>query len=86
MEVDNVIDVDTNHNDPQFCTTLACDIYRHLRIAEVKFLFCISFAFLSAGLFHLIFYTYSDDNFTILVNEMLSLPNLMINRFSLSRL
>ncbi|XP_009399851.2 cyclin-A1-4-like isoform X1 [Musa acuminata AAA Group] len=36
MEVDNVIDVDTNHNDPQFCTTLACDIYRHLRIAETK--------------------------------------------------
>ncbi|KAJ8505759.1 hypothetical protein OPV22_006645 [Ensete ventricosum] len=36
MEVDNVIDVNTNHNDPQFCTTLACDIYRHLRIAETK--------------------------------------------------
>ncbi|URD89320.1 Cyclin, N-terminal domain [Musa troglodytarum] len=35
MEVDDIIDVDTNHDDPQFCTTLAGDIYRHLRIAEV---------------------------------------------------
>ncbi|CAL9206003.1 cyclin-A1-4-like isoform X1 [Musa acuminata AAA Group] len=36
MEVDDIIDVDTNHDDPQFCTTLAGDIYRHLRIAETK--------------------------------------------------
>ncbi|RWV98801.1 hypothetical protein GW17_00038332 [Ensete ventricosum] len=36
MEVDDIIDVDTDHNDPQFCTTLAGDIYRHLRIAETK--------------------------------------------------
>ncbi|URD89321.1 Cyclin, N-terminal domain [Musa troglodytarum] len=36
MEVDDIIDVDTNHDDPQFCTTLAGDIYRHLRIAEFQ--------------------------------------------------
>ncbi|KAG6497681.1 cyclin-A1-4-like [Zingiber officinale] len=36
MEVDDFIDVDANHNNPQFCTTLACDIYKHLRIAETK--------------------------------------------------
>jgi len=35
---DSIIDVDTNHNDPQLCTTLAFDIYKHLRIAEVIFL------------------------------------------------
>jgi len=35
---DSIIDVDTNHNDPQLCATLACDIYKHLRIAEVIFL------------------------------------------------
>lgn len=38
MEIDDFIDVDANHNNPQFCTTLACDIYRHLRIAEVTIL------------------------------------------------
>jgi len=32
---DSIIDVDTNHNDPQLCATLACDIYKHLRMAEV---------------------------------------------------
>ncbi|XP_074562039.1 cyclin-A1-4-like [Curcuma longa] len=35
MGVD-IVDVDTNSNDPQFCTTLACDIYRNLRNAETK--------------------------------------------------
>ncbi|XP_042420490.1 cyclin-A1-4-like [Zingiber officinale] len=35
MEVE-VVGVDTNHNDPQFCTTLACDIYQNLQKAETK--------------------------------------------------
>ncbi|KAJ3694516.1 hypothetical protein LUZ60_009996 [Juncus effusus] len=33
MEVQNV---DNEYEDPQMCTTLACDIYKHLRIAETK--------------------------------------------------
>ncbi|XP_020246640.1 cyclin-A1-1 isoform X2 [Asparagus officinalis] len=36
METDNIIDVDDDHKDPQLCATLACDIYKHLRIAEAK--------------------------------------------------
>ncbi|XP_042429047.1 cyclin-A1-1-like isoform X3 [Zingiber officinale] len=35
MEVE-VVEVDTNHNDPQFCTTLACDIYQNLQKSETK--------------------------------------------------
>ncbi|CAA6665729.1 unnamed protein product [Spirodela intermedia] len=34
MEKLDVVDVDTNYGDPQFCASLACDIYNHLRIAE----------------------------------------------------
>ncbi|KAJ0989424.1 hypothetical protein J5N97_007780 [Dioscorea zingiberensis] len=34
--LDNVIDLDSDNKDPQFCATLACDIYKHLRIAETK--------------------------------------------------
>ncbi|XP_010915931.1 cyclin-A1-4 [Elaeis guineensis] len=36
METDDIFDVDNNHKDPQFCATLASDIYKHLRIAETK--------------------------------------------------
>ncbi|KAF6135242.1 hypothetical protein GIB67_035313 [Kingdonia uniflora] len=35
-KTDNVIDVDNNHNDPQLCATIACDIYKHLRAIENK--------------------------------------------------
>ncbi|KAL5997610.1 hypothetical protein ACLOJK_008540 [Asimina triloba] len=34
MEIDKIIDVDDNHKDPQLCATIACDIYKHLRMAE----------------------------------------------------
>ncbi|XP_039124017.1 cyclin-A1-4-like [Dioscorea cayenensis subsp. rotundata] len=34
--MDNIIDLDSDHKDPQLCATLACDIYKHLRIAETK--------------------------------------------------
>ncbi|KAL2893211.1 Cyclin-A1-1 [Bienertia sinuspersici] len=34
MEVDKVVNIDGNHIDPQFCTTIACDIYKHLRESE----------------------------------------------------
>ncbi|PON50366.1 Cyclin [Trema orientale] len=37
MEIDdNIVDVDNKYMDPQFCTTIACDIYKHLRASEVK--------------------------------------------------
>lgn len=32
---DKFIDVDHNHKDPQLCASIACDIYKHLRMAEV---------------------------------------------------
>ncbi|XP_077251039.1 cyclin A1;1 [Tasmannia lanceolata] len=35
-ENDNFVDVDDNHEDPQLCATIACDIYRHLLVAETK--------------------------------------------------
>ncbi|XP_017701045.2 cyclin-A1-3 isoform X2 [Phoenix dactylifera] len=35
METDDIFDVDNNHKDPQLCATLAPDIYKHLRTAEV---------------------------------------------------
>ena len=35
MEVDKVVNVDENYVDPQFCATIACDIYKHLRASEV---------------------------------------------------
>lgn len=35
MEVDEVVDVDDKYMDPQFCATIACDIYKHLRESEV---------------------------------------------------
>lgn len=45
MGVD-IVDVDTNNNDPQLCSTLACDIYQNLLIAEVRiFLFVYFFFF-----------------------------------------
>nr|BAC56853.1 cyclin A1 [Silene latifolia] len=36
MEIDKVVDVDDNHMDPQFCSTIACDIYKHLRESETQ--------------------------------------------------
>ena len=36
MEIDDkIVDVDDNCMDPQFCATIACDIYKHLRASEV---------------------------------------------------
>lgn len=35
MEVDQVVNVDDKFMDPQFCTTIACDIYKYLRTSEV---------------------------------------------------
>ncbi|XP_057518118.1 cyclin-A1-4 [Amaranthus tricolor] len=34
MEVDQVVNVDDKFMDPQFCTTIACDIYKYLRTSE----------------------------------------------------
>jgi transcription elongation factor Elf1 len=41
--VDKVVDIDNNFMDPQFCATIACDIYKHLRVSEVQhsFPYCI---------------------------------------------
>ncbi|KAI3951982.1 hypothetical protein MKW92_022636 [Papaver armeniacum] len=33
---DKIVDIDGNHEDPQFCTTIACDIYENLRASENK--------------------------------------------------
>ncbi|OVA05721.1 Cyclin [Macleaya cordata] len=33
---DKIVDVDENHKDPQFCATIACDIYKNLRASENK--------------------------------------------------
>ncbi|KAI3842582.1 hypothetical protein MKW92_018621 [Papaver armeniacum] len=33
---DKIVDIDGNHKDPQFCTTIACDIYENLRASENK--------------------------------------------------
>ncbi|XXG67660.1 hypothetical protein AAC387_Pa06g0952 [Persea americana] len=33
---DKFIDVDHNRKDPQLCASIACDIYKHLRMAETK--------------------------------------------------
>jgi hypothetical protein len=35
VEIDYIVDIDNNHEDPQLCATLAFDIYKHLRVAEV---------------------------------------------------
>lgn len=32
---DQVVDIDNNVMDPQCCATIACDIYKHLRVSEV---------------------------------------------------
>lgn len=32
---DDIVNVDGNHNDPQLCATIACDIFKYLRMAEV---------------------------------------------------
>jgi len=44
--VDKVVDIDNNFMDPQFCATIACDIYKHLRVSEVQhsFPYCIEWA------------------------------------------
>ncbi|GAV71922.1 Cyclin_N domain-containing protein/Cyclin_C domain-containing protein, partial [Cephalotus follicularis] len=34
--VDNVLNVDDNVTDPQYCSTITCDIYKHLRASEEK--------------------------------------------------
>ncbi|GMH00940.1 hypothetical protein Nepgr_002779 [Nepenthes gracilis] len=34
--VDEVANVDDNVMDPQFCATISCDIYNHLRASEIK--------------------------------------------------
>lgn len=34
--VDKVVDIDNNFMDPQFCATIACDIYKHLRASEAN--------------------------------------------------
>ncbi|XP_072998464.1 cyclin-A1-4-like isoform X3 [Typha latifolia] len=36
MDIDHFFEVDSNYEDPQLCATLACDIYKHLRLAETK--------------------------------------------------
>ncbi|KAK9271351.1 hypothetical protein L1049_026941 [Liquidambar formosana] len=37
METDDkIVNVDDNIMDPQFCATIACDIYKHLRASEAK--------------------------------------------------
>ncbi|XP_059630693.1 cyclin-A1-4-like isoform X2 [Cornus florida] len=41
--VDKVVDVDGNIMDPQFCATIACDIYKHLRASETKKRPCADF-------------------------------------------
>lgn len=32
---DKIVDIDNNLMDPQFCATIASDIYKHLRDSEV---------------------------------------------------
>lgn len=39
--------IDGNHEDPQLCATLTCDIYKHLRQAEVNYNVDISVFFFS---------------------------------------
>uniref|UniRef100_A0A2N9FDV3 B-like cyclin n=1 Tax=Fagus sylvatica TaxID=28930 RepID=A0A2N9FDV3_FAGSY len=34
--LDEVVDVDNNFMDPKFCPTVACDIYKHLRVSEAN--------------------------------------------------
>lgn len=34
--IDKIVDIDENHENPQLCATMACDIYKHLRLAETK--------------------------------------------------
>ncbi|KAL5203386.1 hypothetical protein ABZP36_014338 [Zizania latifolia] len=36
MKIDTIADIDSNHDNPQLCATLAFDIYKHLREAETK--------------------------------------------------
>lgn len=31
-----VVEIDDNFEDPQFCATMACDIYKHLRASEAR--------------------------------------------------
>lgn len=30
--------IDDNYMDPQLCATIACDIYKHLRASEVRYM------------------------------------------------
>lgn len=32
----SVMEIDNDNEDPQLCASLACDIYNHLRMAEVN--------------------------------------------------
>lgn len=36
MDIDKVVSIDGNYIDPQFCATIACDIYKHLRESETQ--------------------------------------------------
>ncbi|KAG8067562.1 hypothetical protein GUJ93_ZPchr0005g15725 [Zizania palustris] len=36
LKIDTIADIDSNHDNPQLCATLAFDIYKHLREAETK--------------------------------------------------
>lgn len=36
---DKVVNIDNNDADPQLVATFACDIYKHLRAAEVNIFF-----------------------------------------------
>lgn len=56
---DSIVDVDDNHKDPQLCAALACDIYKHLRLAEVIFFFCLLKMFIiSSPLFCVLVYVH----------------------------
>ncbi len=50
--LDEVVDIDNNFMDPKFCPTVACDIYKHLRVSEVQHTFphyieCVMFLIMS---------------------------------------
>uniref|UniRef100_A0A452Y8R6 Cyclin N-terminal domain-containing protein n=1 Tax=Aegilops tauschii subsp. strangulata TaxID=200361 RepID=A0A452Y8R6_AEGTS len=36
IENDNIFEIETHCKDPELCSTIACDIYKHLREAETK--------------------------------------------------
>lgn len=46
---DVIVDIDWNHEDPQLCATLACDIYKHLRVDEVNYFYNILDKLLSSA-------------------------------------